>query len=345
MSFMRNRTACASLMALCAAALTPAPVAAADYFAGKSIDMLVGAAPGGGYDIYARAVARHIGDHIPGHPAIVVKNMPGAGSARAAGFISAKGPKDGSAMAGIMPGAIMGPILDPRAETLFDPTKVVYVGTANNGTRVCVSRSVWGIEAFDDVLSKNAIFGGISTNDSTRDYGYMFQNEIGAKYKLVTGYAGTADLSLAVERKEVDGVCGWDWASVKAQHPDWLRDRKVHVLLQIALDPNEELDKMGVPHVWKYLTDPVKRKVVELVISQQVFQRSYIMSPDTPAEVLKILRTAFDETMQDKAFLDDAEKIHIDIAPLSGAKVEELVHKLYATPKDIIDKARKAINP
>ncbi len=325
--------------------LTAAPASAADYFAGKSIDMLVGAGPGGGYDIYARAIARHIGEHIPGHPTIVVKNMPGAGSARAAGFISTRGPKDGTAMAGIMPGAIMGPILDPKADALFDPTKVAYVGTANNGTRVCVSRRDSVIKTFDDVFAKDSVFGGVSTNDSTRDYGFMFKNVAGAKYKLVTGYNGTTDIGLAMERGELDGACGWDWASFKAQRSDWLRDNKVNVLLQVSLEPNDELTKMGVPHVWKYVTDSNKRKVVELVISQQVFQRSYIMSPETPAEVLKTLRTAFDDTMKDKAFLADAEKMRIDIAPLSGAKVDELVHKLYATPKDVVEQARKAINP
>jgi hypothetical protein len=119
----------------------------------------------------------------------------------------------------------------------------------------------------------------------------------------------------------------------------------VNVILQISLEPNDELTKMGVPHVWKYVTDPTKRKVVELIISQQVFQRSYIMSPATPPEALKILRTAFDETMKDPKYLADAKKMHIDIAPLSGEKVEELVHKLYATPKNIVAQARKAINP
>ena len=322
------------------------PTSAADYFAGKSVDLIVGAGPGGGYDIYARALARHYANHIPGHPTIVVKNMPGAGSARAAGFIGAKGPKDGTAMAGIMPGAIMGPILDPKTDTLFDPTKVVYVGTANNGTRVCVSRKDSKIKTFDDALKlDDGVFGGVSTNDSTRDYGFMFKNVAGAKYKLVTGYNGTTDIGLAMERGEVDGACGWDWASFKAQRSDWLRDKKVNVLLQVSLEPNEELTRMGVPHVWKYVTDPARRKVVELVISQQVFQRSYIMSPDTPADALKTLRTAFDATMKDPKFLADAEKMHIDISPLSGDKVDELVHKLYATPKDVVERARKAINP
>jgi tripartite-type tricarboxylate transporter receptor subunit TctC len=339
------RTCPACLIALAAIALGAPPASAADYYAGKSIDLLIGAPPGGGYDIYARAVARHYGRHIPGQPTIVSKNMPGAGSARAAGFITTIAPKDGTSIAGIMPGAVMGPLLDEKAEALFDPTKVNYLGTANNGTRVCVSRQGSKIKTFDDVLTQKAAFGGVSTNDSTRDYGFMHKRTAGAQYDVVTGYSGTAEIALAMERGEIEGACGWDWSSFKSQRPDWLRDNKVNVLLQVGLEPNAELTRMGVPSVFKYVTSEESRKVVELIISQQVFQRSYIAPPGIPAAPLDTLRSAFDATMADKQFLEDAEKIRIDISPLSGVKVQELVQKLYTMPKDIVAKARQAITP
>jgi tripartite-type tricarboxylate transporter receptor subunit TctC len=335
----------AGLIGLAAAALAASPACAADSFAGKSIDLLIGAPPGGGYDIYARALARHYSRHIPGQPTIVSKNMPGAGSARAAGFISALAPKDGTAIAAIMPGAVVGPLLDEKAEALFDPTKVLYLGTANNGTRVCVTRKESKIKTFDDALTQKAAFGGVSTNDSTRDYGYLHKRTAGAQYDVVTGYSGTAEIALAMERGELDGACGWDWASFKSQRPDWLRDGKVNVLLQVALEPNAELTRMGVPSVFKYVKGEDERKVVELVISQQVFQRSYIAPPGLPAEALATLRSAFDATMSDQQFLEDAEKMRIDISPLPGAKVQELVQKLYAAPKDIVARARQAITP
>jgi tripartite-type tricarboxylate transporter receptor subunit TctC len=318
---------------------------AADYYAGKSIDLLIGAPPGGGYDIYARALARHYGRHIPGQPSIVAKNMPGAGSARAGGFISTVAPKDGTAVAAIMPGAVMGPLLDEKAEALFDPTKVLYLGTANSGTRVCVSRKDSRIKTFDDALAQKAAFGGVSANDSTREYGYMHKKTAGAQYDVVSGYSGTAEIALAMERGELDGVCGWDWSSFKSQRPDWLRDNKVNVLLQVGLEPNPELARMGVPSVFKYLKSDEDRKVVELIISQQVFQRSYIAPPGLPAEQLGALRAAFDATMSDKQFLEDAEKIRIDISPLPGSKVQELVQTLYAMPKDVVARARQAITP
>jgi hypothetical protein len=148
-----------------------------------------------------------------------------------------------------------------------------------------------------------------------------------------------------MERGEIDGACGWDWASFKSQRPDWLRDHKVNVLLQVALEPNEELTKMGVPHVWNYVKSEENRKVVELIIGQQVFQRSYIAPPGTPAEQLGILRTAFDATMHDSQFVADADKMRIDISPLPGGKVQDIVQTLHSTPKSIVEKARAAIRP
>ncbi len=332
------------LIALAAAGMaSPAP--AADYFAGKSIDLLIGAPPGGGYDIYGRAVARHIGRHIPGNPTIVAKNMPGAGSARAAGFVTTIAPKDGTVIAHIMPGAVIGPLLDPKAEVLFDPTKARYLGNVNNGTRVCVSWKSSKIKTFEDTRTQKATFGGVSTNDSTRDYGFMHKKTSGAAYDMVTGYKGTSDLALALERGEIDGYCGFDWASLKSQRPAWVRDKLVNLLLQDAIEPNQELTQLGVPHVFKYVSSEQNRKVVEFILSQQVFHRSFIAPPETPPEQLNILRSAFDATMTDAQFLADAEKMRIDVAPLSGVKVQEVVTRLYAAPKDIIELARQAINP
>jgi hypothetical protein len=228
---------------------------------------------------------------------------------------------------------------------LFDPVKVQYLGTANNGTRVCVSRKDSQIKTFDDVLTKKAVFGGVSANDSTRDYGYMHKHMSGAIYDVVAGYAGTNEIGLAMERGEVDGACGWDWASFKSQRPDWLRDNKVNVLLQVSLEPNEELTKMGVPHVWKYVKTEENRKIVELIIGQQVFQRSYIAAPGVMPEALAILRKSFDDTMKDPEYKADADKIHIDISPLPGQTVQDIVARLHATPKDIVEKARAAIRP
>ena len=328
-----------------AVAVAASPAAAQDFYAGKSIDLMVGAPPGGGYDIYGRIVARHLGRHIPGNPNIVPKNMPGAGSAVAAGFLSQVAPKDGTVIANIMPGAIIGPLLDPKMEKLFDPTAVQYIGNVNNGTRVCISSAQSKVKTFDDARKIKAAFGGVSTNDSTRDYGYMHKKTSGAIWNMVTGYNGTADLALAVERGEIDGFCGFDWASLKSQRPNWVKDKLVNILLQDSIEPNAELTKLGVPHVFRYVTNDTNRKVVELILSQQVFHRSFIAPPGTAPAQLAILRKAFDATMKDPQFLKDAEKLRIDVAPLSGERVQQVVRNLYASPPEVVDLARAAISP
>jgi hypothetical protein len=244
-----------------------------------------------------------------------------------------------------MPGAVIGPMLDPKIEKLFDPTKVMYIGNVNNGVRVCISGNHSKIKTFDDARKLKATFGGGQSNDSTRDYGYLHKKATGAKWDLVTGYKGTSDLGIALERGEVDGFCGFDWASLKAQKPAWVRDKVVNVLIQDAIEPLDELTKLGVPHIMKYVTDDKTRQAVELILSQQVFHRSFIAPPGTTPANLATLRRAFDATMKDPQFLADAAKMRIDVAPLSGERVQKVVSNLFASSPEAVGLARAAINP
>jgi tripartite-type tricarboxylate transporter receptor subunit TctC len=334
-----------SLTAAAAGAGIAAPALAADYYAGKTIELVVGGDAGGGYDIYARAVARHLGQHIPGNPTVVVKNMPGAGSTRAGIYISTVAPKDGSSVGAMMPGAIMAPLLEDRPVAQFDPTKVIYIGTADSGVRVCLSFHNSRIKTFEDAQKERSKAGATAAGGATRDYALLHNRTAGTKFDVVAGYKGTTEIALALERGEVDGLCGWDWSSVKSQKADWLRDKKVNVLVQVALDPEPELTRLGVPQIWNYVTGEENRKIAELVVSQQVFMRSYIVPPGTPAEQVGILRKAFDETVKDPQFLADAEKMQLSITPISGVKVQALIERLYATPKDLIERARHVIKP
>jgi tripartite-type tricarboxylate transporter receptor subunit TctC len=331
------------LAASWAAPLT-APAQAADYYAGKTIEFVVGNDVGGGYDIYARTVARHITRHIPGNPNTIVRNMPGAGSTRAGIYISTAAPKDGNSVGALMPGAIIGPLLDDKPNLTFNPTKVIYIGTADSGVRICTTFQNSKTKTFEDAQKQKTILGASAAGGSTRDYAFLHNHTAGTKFEVVSGYTGTPDISLAMERGEVDGICGWDWSSVKSQKGDWLRDKKLNVLVQVSLEPEAELTKLGVPSIWKYVSEE-SRQAAELVISQQVFQRSYVAPPGTPDEEIAILRKAFDETMLDPQFLADAEKVKISITPLPGAKVQSLIEKLYATPKEVIDRAKAMIKP
>jgi tripartite-type tricarboxylate transporter receptor subunit TctC len=329
--------------ALALALVMASPAAAADFYAGKTIELVVGSDVGGGYDIYTRTIARHIARHIPGNPTMVVKNMPGAGSGRAAGYINSVAPKDGTSVAAIFPGAVMGPLLDERTERMFDPTKFTFVGTADSGTRVCATFQNSATKTFDDALRQKTRMGSSALGASTRDYVMFKKKTTGVMFDLVMGYKGSADILLAMERGEVDGLCGWDWSSVKSQRSDWLRDGKLNLLVQVGLEPEPELARQNVQPLWNFIKNDDDRRAVELIVSQQQFQRPYIAPPGVPAEQANALRAAFDATMRDPQFLDDAAKTRIDINALSGAQVQQLVEKIYATPKSVVDRAKEIL--
>jgi tripartite-type tricarboxylate transporter receptor subunit TctC len=316
------------------------------FYKDKTIDFIVGGNPGGGYDIYARTVARHLARFIPGNPDIVVKNMPGAGSAKAAAFLYSQGKKDGTNLGAVYPGAIMDPLLGEHGDKAqYDPTKFQYIGTADNGTRMCITWHTSKTKTYEDAMQRKTVLGASQAGGSTRDYAYMQNKFTGTKFNVVSGYKGSVDILIAMERGEVEGMCGYDWSSLKSQRPDWIRDKKVNILAQIGVDPEPTLTKMGVPKLWQYIKNEDDRKVVELVVSQQIFGRPYFVPPGTPADRVSVLRNAFSATVKDKGFIEDAKKTRIDVEPLDGAKVQETVERLYATPKNIVEKAKQAIMP
>jgi len=325
------------------ASSTSTPIQASEFYAGKTIEFLIGGDVGGGYDIYARVIGRHLGRHIPGNPTVVPKNMPGAGSGRAAAFIGSVVPKDGTVIGTVFPGVIMGPLLDDRAESLFDPVTFAYLGTADSGTRVCVTFEHSEVKTYEDAMARKTIIGASAAGGSTRDYANLHRNAAGANFDVVTGYKGTAEIFLAMERGEVDGMCGLDWVSLKSQRPDWLRDRKINILVQVSLEPDPELSKMGVPEIWKYVAKADDKNAVELVVGQQVFGRPYLAPPGVPSERVQTLRTAFMATLRDTEFLADAERSRVDITPSPGEKVQQIVEKLYSTPKKVIERAKDII--
>jgi tripartite-type tricarboxylate transporter receptor subunit TctC len=345
MPWRGSRSGSALAAAAMIAWLAAAPVRAADFYAGKTIDFIIGGDVGGGYDIYARVVARHLNRFIPGNPTIVPKNQPGAGSGRAASFLYSVAPKDGTVIGAVFPGAIMGPLLDDRAQPLYEPTRFQYLGSADNATRVCISHERSKIKRFEDTLKQKTIMGASAAGGSTRDYINMLKKATGAMFDLVAGYKGTADIFLAMERGEVDGMCGLDWASLKSQRPDWVRNRTVNILAQINLEPEAELSRLSVPPIWTFIVGEDDKKAAALIISQQVFGRPYLAPPGIAAEPLAILRTAFAATLQDKEFLADAERTRIDVVASSGEKVQQLVEQLYATPKATVERAKELIKP
>ena len=327
-----------------AAAMSYASLASAtDFYAGKTIELVVGGAAGGGVDLYARTVGRHMMRHIPGNPAIVGRNMPGASGARATYHVAVAAPSNGLTIGAITPGAIVGPLLDEKPNTSVDPSKLIYLGTTNAGVGICATMNTSETKTFGDALKRKTILGAQGPGAVSFDIAYLVKNLTGAQFNIVTGYNGSTHFLLAMERGEIEGICGWNWSSAKSQKPDWLRDKKLNLLLQTGVSDEEELTQLGVPSIFQFISKDEDRKIAEFILAQKGFERPLVVGPGTPADLVDILRTAFDATMKDEQFLSEMEKSRLDVAPASGLKVQKLVESFFATPKDVVEKARKAI--
>ncbi|MGE0626673.1 MAG: Bug family tripartite tricarboxylate transporter substrate binding protein [Hyphomicrobiaceae bacterium] len=331
------------LVAVLTLAAAPS-VAAQDFFAGKTMTMVVGSASGTGYDAYGRAVMRHLVNHLPGKPTGIVQNMPGAGSTRAAAYMSQIAPKDGTTIAILFPGAIAAPLTAPPGKYRYDPRQFNFLGTADSGTRGCSTSLKSKVKTFEDAKKYEATIGSTAPGGSTFDYPTMLNRLTGTKFKVVPGYKSTGSIALAIERGEVDGWCGIEISTYHAVRPNWIANKEVNFLVQLGLEPNEEMTKAGFPEVWKFVP-PENKVVMEMIVSQQVFQRPFVAPPGTPADRVKLLAAAFDATMKDKAFLAEAEKSKLSVNPRTGAQVKALVDKMYSSPKELVERMAKAVAP
>jgi tripartite-type tricarboxylate transporter receptor subunit TctC len=319
----------------------PLSAHASDFYAGKTVTIVIGSETGGGFDIYGRTLARHLGRFLPGHPNMIVQNMPGAGGGRAATYVYSVAPKDGTAIGGIQPGTIVNTLLTGAGTSNYDPAKFIYIGSADSGARLCVTAIKSPVKTFEDAIARKTILGGSQAGSSTVDYGFLIKNTTRAKFEVVSGYKNTGEITLAMERGEVEGVCGWDWSSLRAQQPDYAN--KFNLILQTAIGTNTELVGMGVPDIDKYYRDEEARQVSEFVLAQQVFGRPYLLPPETPAAQVRALRKAFDAVMQDDQFLADAQKMRLQLAPASGTAVQEAVANFFATPVAVVERAKEAM--
>ena len=339
----RAGAAVAALVAAAAGVALTAVPATAQIYAGKTINLVVGAAPGGGYDIYSRILSRHMPKHLPGNPTILVQNMPGAGSMKAAEYIFALAPKDGTTIGMLFPGALVEPLFDNKKKFRFVPTKFEFLGSADSGVRLCVTFHTSKIKTFEDAMKMPSSFGGSGPGSSTTDYAEFLNALAGTKFKIVNGYKGSRDTIVAMERSELDGLCGLDSGSFKAMRPNWFNNPKLsHMIVQTSLYPDKELEKLGVPSLWKYVKGE-NRKIAELILAQQEFHRPYIAPPGTSPAHVAALRKAFDAAMKDKALLADAAKANLSIEPKDAATVEKLIKDMYGSPPAMVEKARKAL--
>jgi tripartite-type tricarboxylate transporter receptor subunit TctC len=311
------------------------------FYKGKTIDLVVGASPGGGYDIYGRAVARHWGRHIPGNPTFNVRNMPGASGMNMLRHTSKVAAQDGLVVGTSFPLAILKPLMDKRDDYL--PTAFSFIGSANQETRVCLAMKNQPVKTLDEAMTKEMVMGGNAPGGAPHDTPIMLNNLLGTKFKLVAGYPGTQEIALAVERGEVGGICGFGWTSLMSQQPQWMMENKINIFAQIAMEPYPALEKMGVPMIWKWVKSDEQKQVLEFLMAEQVYGRPFLGPPNIPADRLAALRAGFLATMKDPDFLADAQKIGIEIDPVSGEKFETLIKHVAAAPPAVIEQAVNAL--
>jgi tripartite-type tricarboxylate transporter receptor subunit TctC len=312
----------------------------AEFYRGKNVELYVGYSVGGAYDLYARVLARHLGKHIPGNPTIVPKNLEGAGSLRLANWLYNVGAKDGTALGTIGRGTAFDPLLGSKGAQ-FQADKFTWIGSANNEVSVCVAWKTSGIAKFEDTIEKELIVGGTGQAADTDQFPRILNGVLGTKFKIVSGYPGGNDITLAMERGEVQGRCGWSWSSVLATHKRWIDDKLINVLVQLSL--NKHPDLPNVPLVMDFAKGADQQQIFKLIFARQVMGRPYLAPPSVPKDRADALRKAFARTMEDPEFLADAEKSQLEITPVTGEEVDKLVKDLYQTPKALAAKAAELI--
>ena len=303
-------------------------------FAGRNVSIIVGFGTGGGYDLWARTLARHIGRHLPGQPTVVTQNMAGAGSFNAANHLYTVAPRDGSVFGIIARDAVIAPLTDQKG-VRFDATKFSWVGTPTLETNVCVAYHTAGVQSFADLLQRELIVGATGVSSGSGIYPRALNALLGTRFRLITGFASSANVFLAMERGELDGSCD-SLDSFMSRRPDWFTSRKATMIFQGGTEADPHLK--DVPFVLDLARTEEQRQAIRFLYAGQGFGRPFLAPPDVPAERLRALRDAFDTTMRDREFVDDVRRQKLDLAPKNGEELAALARSIYATPRPIVDK-------
>ena len=314
----------------------------ADFYRGKTVTLIVGYSAGGGYDIYARTMAPYLTKYIPGNPSVVVQNMDGAGSLKATNYIYNVAPRDGTTIGTFGRGMAMEPLIGNSA-TQFDATKFTWLISTTSEHNVFVIWHTSPVKTWDDMLTKEFTVGGEGSGSDPDIYALLLKNLFGLKLKLISGYPGTTEVTLALERREVDGRASWSWSSLNSTKPDWVKEKKVHFPVQLGLVKNPALPE--VPLVIDFATTEKQRQVLKLVLSRQVMGRPFAGPPGIPEDRKQALRKAMEDTLKDPEFVAEAKKRKMDVSPVSGEELEKLIAEVYRTPPEIVAEVRAAITP
>jgi tripartite-type tricarboxylate transporter receptor subunit TctC len=331
------------------AALVMAALAcgAAPAKAQSQVAVLIGTTSGGGYDLYARALARHIGRHLPGQPAVIAKNVPGAGGLTLANYMYNRAPADGSELATVQNGLPFEKLfqtLSPEGRNaLFDATRFGWIGSITQTVFVTVTWHTAPVKTLKDAATQEAILGASATSSDSYVLAMLANQLLDTKFRVVHGYAGAAEVDLAVENGEVQGEAGKDWTTLISTRPQWIKDRKINILVQMGMKPHPDLK--DVPMAIDLAKTPEDRSVMEVVFAKFGMSRPFFAPPGVAPDRLAALRRAFDATVRDEAFLADAKRLGMEIDPVRGEDVEALVTRIMGTPTALAQRARDALKP
>lgn len=311
-----------------------------EFYSNRVLELYIGFSAGGGYDTYGRLVARHIGNHIPGNPTVVAVNMDGAGSLKLANWLYNAAPRDGSVIGTVNRGVPFERLVGVREMAHFDATRFTWLGSANDEVTVCVAWERTGITRFDELYERELIVAG--TGQAGDDpLVKLISGVLDVRLRLVTGYAGANEANFAMERGEVDGRCAWSWSSVRSTRQHWLDDGDIEVLLQLGFRKHPDLP--DVPLILDLARTEEERQIMRLVLVRGVLGRPFMGPPGIPTDRAEALQRAFSETLADPQFLAEAARLRLEITPISGEAIRELVAEAYANPESIIEKTRQIL--
>lgn len=318
---------------VCAQSASSSP---AEFYKGRNVSIIVGFSPGGSFDLYARTVSRHIGRHIPGNPTVVVQNMPGAGSLKAVDYLFSVAPRDGTVLATFNHTIPIEPLLG-RAK--FDPRQLEWLGSVASESSVCLASARSGAKSIEDLKRLSLALGGTGRGSDTDMFATVIKTTLGFPVRLVTGYPGTTEIMLAVQKGELDGFCGIFYSSLLLLDPALVKSGQINIFAQAAVERDPALP--DVPMLLDYAKDDRQRQIMMLLIGPQIMARPFAMPPGTPAARVEAVRRAFEATMADPAFLADTSSSRMVVKPVSASRISETLDQLYKTPAEVLADAAK----
>jgi tripartite-type tricarboxylate transporter receptor subunit TctC len=335
------RAAAVVVAALFLAAAAPGTRAQSpeEFYKGRQLSLVVFTGAGSTYDIYARVLARHLGDHIAGKPTVIVQNMPGAGGLKVEEYLYRIAPKDGSVIGTIGRGLPFEPMLGQGSTV--DPLKFTWLGSMNRDISLAMSWRTSKVKTFSDLQHQQLLVAGTGAGADSEIMPLAFNRLAGTKFKIIEGYRDTSVAALAMERGELDGLSYWSWSSIMSAHPDWVRNKMVNLLFETGVDPIPAAPE--VPRIRQLVTEPTSRRALEFLLAREIMGRPFLAPPDLPPDRAATLRTAFAATLRDAAFLEDAKRTRLDISLVNGQQVDTLLKDSAGAPPEVLKLVKEAL--